>query len=695
MPESWRLGIDVGGTFTDLVASGPAGAMLSAKIPSTADQSNGVMEAIAEAASQRGLRLEGFLSDVDMIVHGTTVATNSLLEMRGAKVGLITTAGFRDELEFRRSFKESTFNPRLQPPPAICPRRYRIGVPERVDASGIVQMPLDEAAVRAALRFFRAEAIDALAVCFLFSFLNPAHERRIAELAAEELPGAFVSLSSEVLPEIREFERVSTTVVNAFVGPAIASYLTRLEQKLRARGFAGELMIMQSNGGVLGVGETARSAVNTLLSGPAGGVTAAAFVGEKAGYQDLITVDMGGTSYDISVIERLRPQVTTTHWIGRYRIAKPVLDIHTVGAGGGSVAWIDNGGALRVGPESAGATPGPACYGRGGSRPTVTDADLILGFLDADRFLGGKMSLSIDRARQAVQEHVAQPLGIGLIEAALAINEIVNHNMAQATHFVTTKRGHDPGGFALVAVGGAGAIHAGHQAQLLGIETIIVPSLASVFCALGDVVAPLQVNEARTLIAGLDRVDLMVLNELFAELERRARARLADTKSHGRLEVRRFLDLRYAGEVHEVTVPLKSRTLRVTALNIDTIAQDFHEIHEKLFAHSDPRQAIEIQTVRIELVGVREPPEWAPADFAGEDPSAAKNGVRDVYFDVSPTAVPVYDGRLLRPGNFIPGPAILEQWGTNIILRRSQEALIDAFGNCVIEVARISAAATP
>lgn len=692
MPKSWRLGIDVGGTFTDLVASGSDGAVLSAKTPSTTDQSDGVMEAIAEVAGQRGMPLEAFLADVDLIVHGTTVATNSLLEMRGAKVGLITTEGFRDELEFRRSFKESTFNPRLKPPPAICPRRHRIGIPERVDASGAVLTPLDEGAVRTALQFFAAEGIEALAICFLFSFLNPAHERRVAELAAEELPGALVSMSSEVLPEIREFERVSTTVVNAFVGPAIASYLTHLEQKLRARGFAGELLIMQSNGGVLGVAETARSAVNTLLSGPAGGVTAAAFVGERAGYEDLITVDMGGTSYDISVIESLRPQVTTGNWIGRYRIAKPVLDIHTVGAGGGSVAWIDNGGALRVGPESAGAIPGPACYGRGGNRPTVTDADLILGFLNPDYFLGGKMSLSIDRARQAVLDQVARPLGIGLIEAALAINEIVNHNMAQATHFVTTKRGHDPGAFALVAVGGAGAIHAGHQAQLLGIETIIVPALAPVFCALGDVVAPLQVNEARTLIARLDSVDLTALNELFADLERRARARLSDQKSLGRLEVRRFLDLRYVGEVHEVTVPLKTRTLRVTALNMDALAQGFHEIHEKLFAHSDPQQAIEIQTVRIELVGAREPPTWAAAEFTGEDASAARSGVRDVYFDVHPTVVPVYDAARLRAGNFIPGPAILEQWGTNVIVRPSQEALIDVFGNCVIEAGRAPAA---
>jgi len=686
--EQWSLGIDVGGTFTDLVASGPNGALLTAKTPSTADQSDGVLDSIARIAAQVGIGVDSFLSQVGLIVHGTTVATNALLEMRGAKVGLITTAGFRDEIEFRRSYKESTFNPRLKPPPAICPRRYRIGVPERVDSRGEIVTPLDEQAVREALRFFKLEGIDALAVCFLFSFLAPAHERRVAELAAQELPGAFISLSSEVLPEIREFERVSTTIVNSFVGPAIASYLTHLEEKLRNRGFAGELLVMQSNGGVLGIAETGRSAVNTLLSGPAGGVTAASFVGEKAGYEDLITVDMGGTSYDISVIEHLRPNVTTANWIGRYRIAKPVLDIHTIGAGGGSIAWIDNGGALRVGPESAGANPGPACYVRGGERPTVTDADLVLGFLNPDNFLGGTMSLSLENAQRAIQDHVAGPLGITLIEAALAINQIVNHGMAQSTHFVTTKRGHDPATFALVAVGGAGAIHAGHQAELLGIRTIIVPALASVFCALGDVVAPLQVNEARTLIARLDMVDLNTLNDTFNQLETRARSKLSDQSVRGRLEVRRFLDLRYVGEVHEVTVPLKTRTLRVTALNIDAVAQSFHEIHERLFAHSDPRQAIEIQTARIELVGQRDPPAWLARNFTSEDADGARRGVRSVYFSEAPTSVAVYDAERLQPGNFIHGPAILEQWGTSVIVRPGQEALIDAFGNCVIEVGR-------
>jgi len=689
MSGRWSLGIDVGGTFTDLVASGPEGELLSAKTPSTRDQSDGVIDAIDRVAKQCGLTANEFLANVKIIVHGTTVATNALLEMYGARVGLVTTAGFRDEIEFRRSYKESTFNPRLEAPPAICRRRHRIGVPERVNPQGAVVTPLDEEAVRSALEFFKTENIDAVAVCFLFSFVNPSHERRVAEIAAEILPNAFVSLSCDVLPEIREFERVSTTVVNAFVGPAIASYMSHLERRLHSGGFTGELLIMQSNGGVLGVEETGRTAVNTLLSGPAGGVTAAAFVGEKAGYEDLITVDMGGTSYDISVIEKLRPSVTTANWIGRYRIAKPVLDIHTVGAGGGSIAWIDSGGALRVGPESAGAVPGPACYRRGGVRPTVTDADLVLGFLNPENFLGGEMSLSMDDARRAIEQHIARPLGMDVMEAALAINVIVNHNMAQATHFITTKRGRDPAAFALVAVGGAGGIHAGHQAELLGMRTIIVPTLAPVFCALGDVVAPLQVNEARTFFSRLDDLDLTVLNSVYAELETRARRRLSGDSLSGKLEVRRFLDLRYVGEVHEVTVPLKTRTMRVTSLNVDAASQSFHEIHERLYAHADLKQPIEIQTVRIELIGVREPPKWSADNFAGEDAGKARGSDRDAYFSSEPTRMAVYDAGRLRPGHFIHGPAIIEQWGTSIIVRSGQEALIDAYGNCVIEVGRI------
>ena len=685
---SWVLGIDVGGTFTDIVALGDAGEIEAAKVPSTPDQSDGVMSAITKVAGRHGAGGAEFLAATRLIVHGTTVATNALLEYKGAKVGLVTTAGFRDEIEFRRSYKESVFNPRLEPPHAIVPRRLRKGVPERLDHRGEVLTPLDEAACRAALGELRDESVEAVAVCLLFSFVNPAHEARIGALIDEELPGVFVSLSSQVLPEIREFERVSTTVVNAYVGPPIQRYLDQLAGRLRDRGFFGELFVMQSNGAVQLASEAGRFAVNALLSGPAGGVTAGAWVGERANHPNLITVDMGGTSYDVAVIRNLQPGVTTQTWIGRYRVALPMLDIHTVGAGGGSVARIDEGGALLVGPQSAGSTPGPACYGRGGTRPTVTDADVLLGFVDPDSFLGGEMRLDKALAEAAITRDIATPLGMDPYEAALAIFDIVNANMANAIHFVTTKRGHDPRDFALLAAGGAGAIHAGRQAEDLGIETVVVPILGPVFCALGDDMAHLKVDEARTHYAPLKHLDLDGVNAVFQEIETGARTRLAGQSVTRSFETRRSMDMRYAGEVHEVTVPVRSRTHRITALNVEATLSDFHALHERLYAHMDRAQPVELLTLRLELVGLRERPRIPEEPFEGEDAGHARKGERCVYFSARPTTVPVYDGPMLRPGNFMAGPAIIEQWGTTIVVYPGHEALIDAFRNCVIEVRR-------
>lgn len=683
--SKWSLGIDVGGTFTDIVLTDGQGGLFTTKTPSTRDQSDGVLTGIGKIAVQVGETAPRLLADCGIIVHGTTVATNALLEYRGAKVGLLTTEGFRDELEFRRSYKESTFNPRLKAPHAICPRRLRRGIPERISKDGTVLTPLDEAAVREAVAFLRDEGVQAIAVCYLFSFIAPDHERRTAEIIREMAPEIYVTLSCDVLPEIREYERVSTTVVNAYVGPLIQSYVSHLEDKLRAQDFAGELFIMQSNGGMLTAEETGKQAVGTLLSGPAGGVTATGWVGEMAGYSDLMIVDMGGTSYDISVIQNLTPAMTTESWLARYRIALPMLDIHTVGAGGGSIAWIDDGGALRVGPESAGSTPGPACYGRGGTRPTTTDVNLILGLLNPDFFLGGEMRLDLAAAREAVRVHVADPLGLSVDDAAQAISEIVNNNMANASHLVTTRRGLDPRDFALVAAGGAGALHAGRQAQLLGMSSVIVPATAPVFCALGDTVAHLKVSDARTFFTPMQGLDLADLNARFDEMEQAARARLAAQNVTRNFELRRSLDLRYEGEVHEVTVPLKTRTRRVTALNIDATLRAFHDQHELLFAHKDPAQPIELLTIRVDVLGLRTPPAITGAEFGEEDASAAIKATRPITFAEGPHDTTVYDGEKLRAGHFLSGPAAIESWGTTIIVCPGQEALIDAYGNCIIE----------
>lgn len=683
---NWVLGVDIGGTFTDLVATTPTGELVSTKTPSTPDQSEGVINGIQKIAELTNQSLEDFLSNCSLIVHGTTVATNTLLEYSGAKVGLLTTEGFRDEIEFRRAYKESVFSVRLPAPHQIVPRRYRIGIPERLDKAGNIITPLDEEAVRTSVRQLVKEDVEAIAVCFLFSFVNPTHEKRVKEIIEEEAPNVFISLSSEVLPQIREFERVSTTVVNAFTGPRLASYLNHLETKLNEQGFQGELFVMQSNGGVQNLEQTAKLAAGSLLSGPAGGVTAASFIGEKSGHKNLITVDMGGTSYDVSVIEELLPTITTENWISRYRVALPMMDIHTIGSGGGSIAWIDNGGALRVGPRSAGSYPGPACYGQGGTEPTVTDVNVVLGYINPENFLGGEITLDKKKAEVAIKTHIAEPLGLSVIEAALAISQIVNSDMSNAIQYVTSQRGYDPRNFALFAVGGAGAIHAGKQAENLGINTVIVPSLAPVFCALGDVVANLKVTELKTRFESISSVDLEGINQDFEEMELIAREKLGGQNIVDHIETRKYIDMRYEGEVHEVSVPVRSRTKRITALNLEATIKDFHELHERLFAHKDPSQDIEILNLRLDLIGVRNKVELKEEEFREENPLQAKAGERDIYFDEESRKTPIYNGSLLQPGNLVNGPAIIEQWGTTIVVYPGQEALIDTNRNCVIEV---------
>jgi len=684
--STWVLGVDVGGTFTDLVATTDSGKMVSTKTPSTPNQSDGVINGIQKVAKNLNVDFETFLNNCSLIVHGTTVATNTLLEYDGAKVGLLTTEGFRDEIEFRRAYKESVFNVRLKAPYQIVPRRNRIGIPERLDKDGNVLTELNEEAVRNAIRQFVKDGIEAIAVCFLFSFVNADHENRVKQIIDEEAPNMFVSLSNEVLPQIREFERVSTTIVNAYTGPRLKAYLNHLESKLNNHGFNGELFVMQSNGGVQNVEQTGKLAAGSLLSGPAGGVSAGAFIGERSGHENIITVDMGGTSYDVSVIENLQPTISTESWISRYRVALPMMDIHTIGSGGGSIAWIDNGGALRVGPQSAGSSPGPACYGRGGTEPTVTDINVLLGYINPDNFLGGEMKLDRKLAEEAVSKHIAEPLGVTPIEAALAVSQIVNNDMSNAVQYVSSQRGYDPRNFALMAVGGAGAIHAGRQAEDLGINTVIVPSLAPVFAALGDVAANLKVTELRTRFETISTLNLDDINTDFEEMEAIARQKLGAQDIPVHFETKRYVDMRYEGEVHEVSVPVRSRTKRITALNLEATVKDFHQMHERLYAHKDTEQKIEILNLRLDLIGVRKKLNLQEEAFGEEDPIEAKTGERTVYFETDPVTIPVFNGSLLTPGNLIAGPAIIEEWGTTIVVYPGQEALIDADRNCVIEV---------
>jgi N-methylhydantoinase A len=684
LSTEYQLGVDVGGTFTDFVAT-DGGEVFKGKVSSRPDdEASAVLEAIGVAAKHFELSRGQLLAATETIVLGTTVVTNTMLEYDGVPSALLTNDGFRDIIELRRGYKESLFDLHLEPPHAIVPRRYRRGIQGRIDYEGSEVTPLDEEQVRTAARELRDAGIQAIGVCFLFSFVNPSHELRTRDLILEEHPDCFVTLSCEVLPQIREFERVSTTAVNAYTSPKLRSYLQRLERTLRDEGFVGALLVMQSNGGVMDVGYSSGRGVDAVLSGPSGGVVAAVWAGRRSGYTNLITADMGGTSYDVCLIHDGRPEVGVDRWVGRYRIAVPLVDIHTIGSGGGSLAWVDEGGALRVGPESAGAYPGPACYGRGGERPTVTDANLLLGYIDPGRFLGSSMELDVDAAEAAMAEHVAAPLGISAMDAAIGVSRLTNNSMSNALRYVSVSRGRDPRDYALMAFGGAGAIHAGVQAVDLGMRTVLVPRSASVLSALGGLVSDFKVSKIRSFVCDQGSADLDALNAVFETMTRDAEEML-ESASGARLD--RYLDMRYHGQVQEVSVPLHSRTRRVTGVNLARALSDFHELHQQLYAFNRPEHPAQIVSLRVELTGARDIIAVEPQGFAEEDSEHARGRMREVFFEGSGFVdTPYYEGERLRPGNVVSGPAVIHEADTTIVVYPGQEAMLDQFETYVIEV---------
>jgi N-methylhydantoinase A len=683
----YQIGIDVGGTFTDCVAVNDKWELRTGKVPTKHDEAQGFLDGISALASGFSRDLDQFLAETDLIVLGTTVVTNTMLEYNGATTGLITTKGFRDIIELRRGFKESMFDIRLPAPYPIVPRERRLGVPERIDYAGRVIAELDEDAVREAVRRLKEAKVESIAVCFLFSFVNPAHEKRVLEIVEEIYPEAFVSLSSNVLPQIREFERVSTTIVNAYVTPKLKKYLERLQEKLAEHRLHGELFVMQSNGGMMDVEYSKRHGVEAVLSGPSGGVVAAVHYGKLLRHQNLITVDMGGTSYDVCLIQDSKPEIGVDSWISRYRIAIPMIDMHTIGAGGGSIAWIDEAGGLRVGPRSAGAEPGPACYMRGGDAPTVTDADLVLGYLDPNYFLAGKMRLSKDAAVEAIRTKIADPLGLDTVAAAQGIFTIVNSAMTNAIRYVSVSRGRDPRDYALMAFGGAGPIHAGMQVRDLGIRTIIIPRNAGVFSAVGNLVSNFKISRVQSYVRRQSQIDLDELNALLTRMLKEAEALLGRKEKVKEVLVERLMDLRYVGQVQEVIVPIRSRTQRITEVNLANTIHDFHKIHKSLYAFNRPDEAPEVVSLRLDLVGLREEMHLPSAPFEGESADGALKGSRQVYFEGKGFVdTRIYDGERVRPGNLIIGPAIIEESWTNIVIFPQQEAVLDQYMNYVVEI---------
>jgi N-methylhydantoinase A len=591
-------------------------------------------------------------------------------------------------LDLRRNYRESLFDIRLQPPHPIAPRHRRLGVRERIDWRGEIEIPLDEEGGVAAARRLRELEVESIAICFLFSFVNPRHELRMRELVAAELPDVPVTLSCEILPQIREFERLSTTILNAYTRPVAERSLRSLRTKLAAAGFSGELFVMQSNGGMIHDEYARRHSIELALSGPAGGVVAGAGLSMMSGYSNVITLDMGGTSCDVCLVKDGEPASGTDTWISRYRVATPMVDVHTIGAGGGSIAWIDDGGALRVGPQSAGAVPGPACYGQGGTDPTVTDANVVLGYVNPNGFLGGRMRLDPDAARAAIEERIARPLDIDVVEAASGVFRIANHAMANAVRHVTVARGRDPREFALCVFGGAGAIHAGAIAPDLAIRTILVPKAASVLSAVGNQLSDFKIVKVQSFIRRVVDLELDDVNEAFAVLLERAHHDLGQQQKVRETITRRYLAMRYKGQTREVLVPIRSRTRRVTAINLRSALEEFHVIHEQLYSFKQPEHPTEVVDLRLELTGVRDALRISSEPLGDEDATAACTGTRAVYFHSLGGFVEtqVYAGPRITPGQLIQGPAVIEEPTTTLVVYPDQEAMADQYRTYVVEL---------
>jgi N-methylhydantoinase A len=670
----YRIGVDVGGTFTDLAAVDRAGRVVIAKCASTPrDPSEGLMEGLGLLASELGLDVPGLLARTEAIVHGTTVATNALLEQKGARVGLLTTEGHRDVIEMREGLKDDRYNLRMPPPVPLVPRVRRLGVRERMRFDGTVAIPLGRRSLAASLAKLARERIDSVAVCYLHAYRNPKHEVETGRAVARRLPHAYVSLSSAVLPQIKEYERVWTTVVNAYVGPVLARYLERLATGLRARGYRGDVLIMQSHGGVAPVRESARLAAGAVLSGPAGGVAAGRYAARLLGEGNLITFDMGGTSTDIALLERGEPQLTGEKRVGVARVALPALDIHTLGAGGGSVAWVDTGRILHVGPESAGADPGPACYGRGGTRATVTDANLVLGYLDARNFLGGRIALDRDAAQRAVAE-VARRLGTSALTAAEGVSRVVNTNMAEGIKIVSVRRGVDPRRFALVAFGGAAGLHVTEVARLLEIRRVVVPSVAAVLSAWGMLATDLRYELVRSHVSEVSRMTAAGLRRLFARLEREGRRRLG--RFDGSIRVHRSLDMRYGEQIFEIQVPLDGVEPASPAL-MGEVVERFHKRHEELYAYSAPGQEVVVVNARVAVVGEL-PTLPAETAAASRRPTAAPARRRVWLGDWA--EVPVYQMDALPAGHEVKGPAVFESATTTVLVRQGERVTVTPHG---------------
>lgn len=674
---TYRIGIDVGGTFTDLVAVDQNGTTTLGKSPSTpADPSIGVLEGLDVLAAALGLDRASLLAQTERIVHGTTVATNALLERKGARVGLLTTAGHRDVLEMREGLKpEDRYNLRLAAPEPLVPRKLRLGITERIRADGSVLTPLDEASVVNAVEAMTRAGVTSVAICFLHAWRNAAHEAEAARIVRERMPGVFVTASSEVYPQIKEYERVSTTVVNAYVGPVVAGYLGRLEGRLKETGYHGPLFIMLSHGGVAPVEEAIRLAAATVLSGPAGGVAGSTYAAVLLETPNLIPFDMGGTSTDISLIRKSTPGLAIDRGIAGQRIALPSLDIVTLGAGGGSIARVDGGGVLHVGPESAGANPGPACYGRGGSEATVTDANLMLGLLDPAGLLAGEMKLDRAAAEKALAE-LGHTLGLDAVSAAAGVQRVINARMAEGIRLVSVRRGIDPTAFALLAFGGAAGLHATAVARQLSIPRVVVPRVASVLSAWGMLASEIRFETTRSHIGDAAAMTSEGLRAIFGEMEEVARARLKAVFD-GPIAMARSADMRYGEQIFEINVPLDHIDWSAADLG-QRVADAFHARHEELYTYAQRTNEVVLVNARVAAIGKL--PELPREPVLNARDVAPPVRRQRVHIDGAWTEIDVHAFETLSPGQVITGPALVEGATTCVLIEAADTARVTPHG---------------
>jgi N-methylhydantoinase A len=671
---SFRVGIDVGGTFTDFLLTGEGTRLVHKTSSTPGDPSQGVVTGLGEIAAQIGLTLEGLVARLDLIVHGTTVTTNAVLTRTGARTGLLVTEGFRDTLALRDGTREEPYDNRLAPAEPLVPRYLRLPVGGRIDYKGDELAPLAPDDVRAAVATFTTESVEAVAIAFMHSPTQPGHERRARDLVAELMPGAYVTASSDLLPQVRYYDRTSTTVLNAYVGPIISRYLDALQHRLEGLAFQGTLLVMQSNGGVATSAEISQRAALSLLSGPASGPTAGLWQLAPHSLRDCITIDMGGTSFDAALVRDGEPLLMVDGVVDRWRLALPMIDIHSIGAGGGSIAWLDEGGLLHVGPRSAGAEPGPACYGRGGTEPTVTDADLVLGHLDEASFAHGGMRLDRGAAVRALTP-LAGALELSVEEAAAGIYEVVNVTMATGVREVTVRRGLDPRDFPLVVAGGAGPLHAAAIARELDVTALLVPRESSIFCAAGMLMSDFKHDHVRAYKRPLADADPARLRALFDEMTYTGRETLArEGLPDEAVELRAALDLRYVGQWHELTVAVE------LPVDPDAAAAGFHAEHDRLFGHASPAAPIEVLALRLSAVGRTVKPELGrgPAD----EGDGTRRGERPVWDPDARAFVPtpVWDGRTLPVSAALDGPAIVELASTTVVVPRGFTLDVDAYG---------------